>query len=53
MLSSEGKKKSPIMLLNWQPCLGRGTSKTIRQPLEKQIENQRLNMYLGLLQNMF
>lgn len=39
-----GKRKSPIMLLQWQPVLGRGTSKTATQPLEEQLESQRLNM---------
>lgn len=47
MLNAEGKKKHPVMLLNWQPCLGRGTSKSILQPVEKQIESQRVNMHLG------
>lgn len=32
------------MLLQWQPVLGRGTTKTATQPLEKQLESQRLNM---------
>ena len=39
-----GKRKSPIMLLSWGPVLGRGTSKSILEPAEKQRESQRLNM---------
>ena len=44
----EGKKKSPIMLLAWQPVLGRGTRKSIKQPEHVQRNCQRLNMLLGL-----
>ena len=36
------------MLLSWGPVLGRGTSKSVEQPLEKQITSQRLNMWLQL-----
>ena len=36
------------MLINWQPVLGRGTSKSVLLPLKKQVESQRLNMFLGL-----
>lgn len=41
-----GKRKAPIMLLSWSPVLGRGTSKSIEQPVEKQMASQRLNMLL-------
>lgn len=41
-----GKKKMPIMLLAWQPILGRGTSKSIALPTEIQDSNMRLN-FLG------
>jgi len=41
-----GKRKSPIMLLSWSPVLGRGTSKSIEQPVKKQMASQRLNMLL-------
>jgi hypothetical protein len=46
VLTISGKKKSPIMLLSWSPALGRGTSKSINEPLEKQTASQRLNMLL-------
>ena len=36
------------MLLCWQPCLGRGTSKSIQQPEYLQERAQRLNMQLKL-----
>ena len=36
------------MLLSWQPVLGRGTSKSVQQPLEAQNAAQRLNLSLGL-----
>jgi hypothetical protein len=36
------------MLLSWQPVLGRGTSKSVQQPLEVQNAAQRLNLSLGL-----
>ena len=39
-----GKRKSPIMLLSWGPALGRGTSKSVLEPAEKQTDSQRLNM---------
>ena len=45
-LTLPGKRKSPIMLLSWSPVLGRGTSKSILQPVKEQIESQRLNMLL-------
>ena len=34
------------MVLSWSPALGRGTSKSINEPLAKQIASQRLNMFL-------
>jgi len=45
--SYQGKKKSPLMLLNWQPVLGRGTTKSQNQAEEKQQAAQGLNMQLG------
>ena len=45
---SAGKKKLPIMLINWQPVLGRGTSQTAGLPEEEQVAGQRLNMLLWL-----
>ena len=44
-----GKKKSPIMLLQWQVCLGRGTSKSLKQPKTVQKDQQKLNLNLGLI----
>ena len=35
------------MLLNWQPVLGRGTTKSQNQAEEKQQAAQGLNMQLG------
>lgn len=43
-----GKKKSPIMLLQWQICLGRGTSKSLKLPKQTQKDQQKLNLNLGL-----
>lgn len=34
----------PLMLLAWQPILGRGTSKSIELPHEVQEESMRLNL---------
>ena len=36
------------MLINWQPVLGRGTSKTASLPEKEQVAGQRLNMLLWL-----
>ena len=36
------------MLINWQPVLGRGTSKTAGLPDKEQVASQRLNMLLWL-----
>ena len=36
------------MLINWQPVLGRGTSKTVNTPVKEQVLSQRLNMLLEL-----
>jgi hypothetical protein len=41
---SRGKKKSPIMLLNWQPCLGSGTSKSVLRRKATQCAAMKLNM---------
>ena len=46
-VASAGKRKSPIMLLNWSPVLGRGTSKSVQQPAKQQRASQRLNMPPG------
>lgn len=39
---NSGKKKTPIMLLNWQPCLGKGVSRQKKGPFAD--ECQRLNL---------
>ncbi|CAK9017195.1 Uncharacterized protein SCF082_LOCUS13524, partial [Durusdinium trenchii] len=42
----EGKKKSPIMLMSWQPVLGSGTSRSITLPAAVQKEAMNMN-FLG------
>ena len=39
-----GKKKSPIMLLSWQPVLGKGTSHQPPQPSDPRQSQQHLNL---------
>lgn len=36
----------PVMILNWQPVLGRGTSKSVALPTEMQEQQMKLN-FLG------
>lgn len=38
-----GKKKHPIMLFQWQPALGHGTTKSSQKPMDVQNEEMRLN----------
>lgn len=46
-LGDRGKKKLPLMLLSFQPVLGRGTSKSLQQPEDLQELAQRVNLKLG------
>lgn len=43
---SPGKKKSGILLISWQSTLGKGTSKSVSQPIVDQELQQKLN-FLG------
>lgn len=36
----------PLMLLQWQPCIGRGTSLSLEEPVADQEAGMRLN-YVG------
>ena len=44
--ANQGKKKMPLMLLQWQPCLGRGTTRSLKEPVLDQEAGMRLN-YVG------
>ena len=44
ILRRPGKKKMPIMLLNFQPILGAGTSKSVLRSKRVQGESMKLNM---------
>ena len=40
----EGKKKMPIMILSWQPILGRGCRQSLKLPDELQERHMKLNL---------